>query len=261
MSSPPPPVPDGGPSPFMQQQQPDYSFSGRVLLTAVIILAMLTVVFGLIRLLLYQFVARGRGSLALGVRRSFGSFGRRSARHGLDASALATLPVTTYRVRKADGGGGGGGDGSSSASGSAAGTTSAADCAVCLSELADGEKVRALPGCGHVFHVDCVDAWLRSRNTCPVCRAEVRPKATAGRTRAVAASGVDRCGGGDVGRDRGRRRRGDRGRAPHVRAGLRSTVRCRRAPSEMILMTSKLAYLWIRLKNSWCFMVTACNQR
>ncbi|CAD6341414.1 unnamed protein product [Miscanthus lutarioriparius] len=179
MSSPPPPVPDGGPSPFMQQQQPDYSFSGRVLLTAVIILAMLTVVFGLIRLLLYQFVARGRGSLALGVRRSFGSFGRRSARHGLDASALATLPVTTYRVRKADGGGGGG-DGSSSASGSAAGTTSAADCAVCLSELADGEKVRALPGCGHVFHVDCVDAWLRSRNTCPVCRAEVRPKATAG---------------------------------------------------------------------------------
>ncbi|XP_066313591.1 RING-H2 finger protein ATL39-like [Miscanthus floridulus] len=178
MSSPPPPVPYGGPSPFMQRQEPGYSFSGRVLLTAVVILAMLTVVFVLIRLLLYQFVARGRGSLALGVRRSFGSFSRRSARHGLDASALATLPVTTYRVRKADGGGGG--DGSSSASGSAAGMTSAADCAVCLSELADGEKVRALPGCGHVFHVDCVDAWLRSRTTCPVCRAEVRPKATAG---------------------------------------------------------------------------------
>ena len=48
----------------------------------------------------------------------------------------------------------------------------------------------------------------------------------------VAASGVDRCGGGHVGRDRGRRRRrGDRGRAPHVRAGLRSTVRCRRVES------------------------------
>lgn len=154
----------------MQRQQKDYSFSGRVLLTAVVILAMLTVVFVLIRLLLYQFVARGRGSLALGVRRSFGSFGRRSARHGLDASALAALPVTTYRVRRADDGGG---DGTSSASGSAA-----ADCAVCLSELADGEKVRALPSCGHVFHVDCVDAWLRSRTTCPVCRAEVRPKAT-----------------------------------------------------------------------------------
>jgi E3 ubiquitin-protein ligase ATL41 len=159
----------------MQRQQKDYSFSGRVLLTAVVILAMLTVVFVLIRLLLYQFVARGRGSLALGVRRSFGSFGRRSARHGLDASALATLPVTTYRVRRADDGGG---DGTSSASGSAA-----ADCAVCLSELADGEKVRALPGCGHVFHVDCVDAWLRSRTTCPVCRAEVRPKATTADTR------------------------------------------------------------------------------
>ncbi|KAG0535959.1 hypothetical protein BDA96_03G022700 [Sorghum bicolor] len=180
MSSPPsPPVPDGGgPSPFVNRQQrqeqeqlqhPDYSFSGRVLLTAVVILAMLTVVFVLIRLLLYQFVARGRGSLTLGVRRSFG---RRSVRHGLDASALAALPVTTYRVRRADGGGGDG-DGSSA-------SAAAADCAVCLSELADGEKVRALPDCGHVFHVDCVDAWLRSRTTCPVCRAEVRPKATAG---------------------------------------------------------------------------------
>ncbi|CAD6240526.1 unnamed protein product [Miscanthus lutarioriparius] len=184
MSSPPPPVPDGGgPIPFMNRQQqpqhPDYSFSGHVLLAAVVILAMLTVVFVLIRLLLYQFVARGRGSRALGVRRSFGSFGRRSARHGLDASALAALPVTTYRVRWADDGGG---DGPSSVSGSAGTGTSAAaaDCAVCLSELADGEKVRALPDCGHVFHVDCVDAWLRSRTTCPVCRAEVRPKATAG---------------------------------------------------------------------------------
>lgn len=191
MSSPPPPVPgDGWPSPFVKRQQqerpqqPDYSFSGRVLLTAVVILAILTVVFVLIRLLLYQFVARGRGGrgrggLAMGIRRSLSSFGRRSARHGLDAAGLAALPVTTY---KADATAGVGSDGPSSASGSAGtGTTSvavvAADCAVCLSELEDGEKVRALPGCGHVFHVDCVDAWLRSRTTCPVCRAEVRPKA------------------------------------------------------------------------------------
>ena len=198
MSSPPsPPVPDGGgPSPFVNRQQrqeqeqlqhPDYSFSGRVLLTAVVILAMLTVVFVLIRLLLYQFVARGRGSLTLGVRRSFG---RRSVRHGLDASALAALPVTTYRVRRADGGGGDGGDGDGSSASAAA-----ADCAVCLSELADGEKVRALPGCSHVFHVDCIDAWLRSRTTCPVCRAEVRPKATADARPSPPPALIDAAGG------------------------------------------------------------------
>jgi E3 ubiquitin-protein ligase ATL41 len=147
-------------SPFSQQQG-SYAFSGRVLLTAVVILAILTVVFVLIRLLIFQCFVRGRGSLPAGVRHSFSNFGR-SSRHGMDAAALAALPVTAYR--KDDGG-------SASTSGAAA-----TDCAVCLSELADGEKVRALPACRHVFHVDCVDAWLRTRTTCPVCRAEVVPK-------------------------------------------------------------------------------------
>ncbi|CAO2161550.1 unnamed protein product [Urochloa humidicola] len=168
-----PPVYDGGDSPLMRRQQQSYSFSGRVLLTAVVILAILAVVFILIRLLLYQFVARGRGgSLAAGLRRSFG----RSGRHGLDAAALAALPVTAYRRKHADTGDGVPASSSSSAAAaSTSGATMATDCAVCLSELADGEKVRALPSCGHVFHVECVDAWLRSRTTCPVCRAEVRP--------------------------------------------------------------------------------------
>ncbi|PAN32917.2 hypothetical protein PAHAL_5G519600 [Panicum hallii] len=159
----------GSGGPFTRRQEQEYSFSGRVLLTAVVILAILTVFFVLVRLLLYQFVARGRGGLTAGIRRSFGSLGR-SARRGLDASALAALPVTAYRRKpqQADDGGGS----ASAASTSADGAT---ECAVCLSELADGEKVRALPSCGHVFHVECVDAWLRSRTTCPVCRAEVRP--------------------------------------------------------------------------------------
>ncbi|CAO2205171.1 unnamed protein product [Urochloa humidicola] len=174
-----PPVYDGGESPLMRRQQQSYSFSGRVLLTAVVILAILTVVFVLIRLLLYQFVARGRGaSLAAGVRRSFGSFGRHG---GLDAAALASLPVTAYRRKQQPDGD----DGPSTSGGAATAT----ECAVCLSELADGEKVRALPSCGHVFHVECVDAWLRSRTTCPVCRAEVRAssKGAAGDARPPAA--------------------------------------------------------------------------
>ncbi|CAL4958938.1 unnamed protein product [Urochloa decumbens] len=179
MSGAPPVYGDGGESPLMRRQQQSYSFSGRVLLTAVVILAILSVVFVLIRLLLYQFVARGGrgGGLAAGVRRSFGSFGR-SGRHGLDAAALAALPVTAYRRSKQqpdDNGDIGPTTSSSSASTSGVATSTATECAVCLSELADGEKVRALPSCGHVFHVECVDAWLRSRTTCPVCRAEVRP--------------------------------------------------------------------------------------
>uniref|UniRef100_A0ACD5WY76 Uncharacterized protein n=1 Tax=Avena sativa TaxID=4498 RepID=A0ACD5WY76_AVESA len=44
------------------------------------------------------------------------------------------------------------------------------ECAVCLAEMADGEKGRLLPGCGHRFHVECIDRWFRANSTCPLCR-------------------------------------------------------------------------------------------
>jgi len=45
-------------------------------------------------------------------------------------------------------------------------------CSVCLSALAEGEKVTTL-ACGHEFHQPCVVAWLQRRCTCPNCRAEL----------------------------------------------------------------------------------------
>uniref|UniRef100_A0ACD5YL00 Uncharacterized protein n=1 Tax=Avena sativa TaxID=4498 RepID=A0ACD5YL00_AVESA len=53
----------------------------------------------------------------------------------------------------------------------------AADCAVCITELAAGEAARLLPRCGHSFHVECVDMWLRSHSTCPLCRCPVADEA------------------------------------------------------------------------------------
>ncbi|KAK1618507.1 hypothetical protein QYE76_024024 [Lolium multiflorum] len=50
-----------------------------------------------------------------------------------------------------------------------------AECAICLSELAEGgERVRVLPACGHGFHGACVDGWLAARASCPTCRAPSR---------------------------------------------------------------------------------------
>lgn len=46
-------------------------------------------------------------------------------------------------------------------------------CSVCLAEILDGETVRQLPRCGHVFHLQCVDTWLRCHVSCPLCRAAV----------------------------------------------------------------------------------------
>ncbi|KAG2660203.1 RING-H2 finger protein ATL74-like [Panicum virgatum] len=57
----------------------------------------------------------------------------------------------------------------------APGAWAEAECAICLSELAGGGRVRVLPACGHGFHGACVEGWLAARASCPTCRAPSRP--------------------------------------------------------------------------------------
>ncbi|CAM0910135.1 unnamed protein product [Alopecurus aequalis] len=51
-------------------------------------------------------------------------------------------------------------------------------CPVCLEGVHGGEMVRQLPACRHVFHVECIDMWLHSHRTCPMCRCVISPKPT-----------------------------------------------------------------------------------
>ena len=44
------------------------------------------------------------------------------------------------------------------------------DCAVCLCEFLEQDKLRLLPMCNHAFHIECIDTWLLSNSTCPLCR-------------------------------------------------------------------------------------------
>lgn len=52
-----------------------------------------------------------------------------------------------------------------------------ASCCICLARYGDDEEVRELP-CLHVFHVDCVDKWLKINATCPLCKNEVGESST-----------------------------------------------------------------------------------
>ncbi|CAN8235428.1 unnamed protein product [Cochlearia groenlandica] len=85
------------------------------------------------------------------------SLNRQQAR-GLDASVIETFPtfrystVKTLRIGK-----------------------EALECAVCLNEFEDDETLRLIPKCCHVFHPGCIDAWLMSHSTCPLCRANLVP--------------------------------------------------------------------------------------
>ncbi|XP_008783976.1 E3 ubiquitin-protein ligase ATL41 [Phoenix dactylifera] len=80
-------------------------------------------------------------------------------RTGLRPSAISALPTFAYRRV---------GDGSGSEN-----TGTSEQRTVCMSLVEEGEMVRLLPNCRHVFHVDCVDVWFRSHSTCPHCHSSV----------------------------------------------------------------------------------------
>ncbi|PIN23035.1 hypothetical protein CDL12_04257 [Handroanthus impetiginosus] len=44
------------------------------------------------------------------------------------------------------------------------------ECAVCLSRFEETEILRLLPKCRHAFHMNCIDKWLESHSSCPLCR-------------------------------------------------------------------------------------------
>ncbi|KAK4789377.1 hypothetical protein SAY86_020696 [Trapa natans] len=70
---------------------------------------------------------------------------------GLDQSIIDALPIFLYREI-------------------VGGLSEPFDCPVCLCEFSGKDKLRLLPLCSHAFHIDCIDTWLLSNSTCPLCR-------------------------------------------------------------------------------------------
>ncbi|KAI3763565.1 hypothetical protein L2E82_13499 [Cichorium intybus] len=69
---------------------------------------------------------------------------------GLDQSFIDALPVFSYKELM--------------------GLKEPFDCAVCLCEFTQQDNLRLLPLCSHAFHMQCIDTWLLSNSTCPLCR-------------------------------------------------------------------------------------------
>ncbi|KAK4371347.1 hypothetical protein RND71_010822 [Anisodus tanguticus] len=46
----------------------------------------------------------------------------------------------------------------------------ASGCSICLADYKDNDMLKLLSNCGHIFHVNCIDPWLRLHSTCPICR-------------------------------------------------------------------------------------------
>lgn len=90
---------------------------------------------------------------------AIGSLRRRAASRGLDPAVIETFPTFEYAAVKGMKIGKG-----------------ALECAVCLNEFEDTDTLRLIPKCDHVFHPECIDMWLGSHVTCPVCRANLVPQ-------------------------------------------------------------------------------------
>ncbi|XP_073048257.1 putative RING-H2 finger protein ATL21A [Primulina eburnea] len=43
-------------------------------------------------------------------------------------------------------------------------------CPICLEEYNPTETVKSIIQCGHCFHESCIDLWLRTHSSCPICR-------------------------------------------------------------------------------------------
>eukprot|EP01018_Ginkgo_biloba_P006171 Gb_00508 [translate_table: standard] len=69
---------------------------------------------------------------------------------GVEQAFIDTLPVFLYKAVK--------------------GLKEGSDCPVCLCEFQAEDKLRLLPKCSHAFHIECIDTWLLSHSTCPLCR-------------------------------------------------------------------------------------------
>ncbi|KAF3657078.1 putative serine carboxypeptidase-like 51-like [Capsicum annuum] len=73
----------------------------------------------------------------------------RSCRKGMDSSTIESLPLISY---------------------GGAAKHLMEDCSICLTEFEVSELVRLIPYCRHIFHKHCLDTWLSSHVTCPLCR-------------------------------------------------------------------------------------------
>ncbi|KAE8660229.1 E3 ubiquitin-protein ligase ATL31 [Hibiscus syriacus] len=151
------------PSPFaaqeLNQNDDRYSYGSLNPSLAVIIVVLVAAFFFVGLFAIYIRHCSESGGTIGGVLPVNGGPARSMRGRGLEASVIETFPIMVYSEVKDHKIG-----------------KDALECAVCLNEFEDDETLRLIPKCDHVFHPDCIDAWLASHTTCPVCRASLVPQ-------------------------------------------------------------------------------------
>lgn len=150
---------------FHRESSPSTSSSGTrispAVLFIIVILAVLFFISGLLHLLV-RFLIKHPSSSASSQSHQYPEVSNSEALQrqlqqlfhlhdsGLDQAFIDALPVFVYKE--------------------IVGAKEHFDCAVCLCEFSEKDQLRLLPMCSHAFHINCIDTWLLSNSTCPLCR-------------------------------------------------------------------------------------------
>ncbi|GAA0160707.1 hypothetical protein LIER_17200 [Lithospermum erythrorhizon] len=89
---------------------------------------------------------------------------------GLDIEKINSLPIFTHKLSENSDNGT---TNSSNTSSSSTFSFMENECSICLGTFEDEEILKLMPECLHVFHSECVDKWLSSSSTCPLCRSSI----------------------------------------------------------------------------------------
>ena len=49
------------------------------------------------------------------------------------------------------------------------------NCVICMEDFKNGDTTTNLP-CMHMFHTNCIQGWLKTQNTCPICKFKLTPE-------------------------------------------------------------------------------------
>ncbi|XP_062108711.1 RING-H2 finger protein ATL2 [Humulus lupulus] len=155
------------PNNFYTSYDKNYALSGKIMLSAIVILFFVVILMVCLHLYArwYLLRARRRNMRRNRNRRNQLVFhmdpatAATAAPRGLDPAVLNSLPVFVYSAKTHP-------DSDSNPT---------MECAVCLSEFEENEMGRRLPKCNHNFHTECIDMWFHSHSTCPLCRSPVEP--------------------------------------------------------------------------------------
>ncbi|KAF5481389.1 hypothetical protein F2P56_002044 [Juglans regia] len=152
---------------FLRHRKVNSDLNSKIMLVAIVSLSV--VIFLVIALHIYARCVLRRQARRRAAIRQLGltvahARSSQQPKTGLDPTVIASLPVFVFKQRDD-------GDDHHHSEDDA----SATECAVCLSMLENEEMARLLPNCKHIFHAECIDKWLGSHSTCPICRTEAKP--------------------------------------------------------------------------------------